>query len=139
MPERSLIDSADEIKTALGEQNYIASDKITTIVYLSQRLGKPLLTEGPAGVGKTELAKVLASASRRELIRLQCYEGLDISSAVYEWNYPAQMLEIRLSEASGNANRQAVESNIFSEKYLIRRPVLQAISAEAGKPCDGCP
>ena len=94
---------------------------------------RPLFLEGEAGVGKTEIAKVLAKALDRPLIRLQCYEGLDISSAVYEWNYPAQMLEIRLSEASGNANRQTVESNIFSEKYLIRRPVLQAISAEAGK------
>jgi MoxR-like ATPase len=94
---------------------------------------RPLFLEGEAGVGKTEIAKVLAKALDRPLIRLQCYEGLDIASAVYEWNYPAQMLEIRLAEASGIRDRDRIESDIFSERYLIRRPVLQALSSTQGK------
>jgi len=94
---------------------------------------RPLFLEGEAGVGKTEIAKVLSKALDRPLIRLQCYEGLDISSAVYEWNYPAQMLEIRMAEASGIKDRDRLESGIFSEKYLIRRPVMQALSGEPGK------
>jgi MoxR-like ATPase len=94
---------------------------------------RPLFLEGEAGVGKTEIAKVLSKALDRPLIRLQCYEGLDVSSAVYEWNYPAQMLEIRLAEASGLTDRSRIESDIFSERYLIRRPVLQALSSVGGK------
>lgn len=125
--------SIAETMEMLEAGDYLAGTALSTVLFLSLRMKRPLFLEGEAGVGKTEIAKVLAKALDRPLIRLQCYEGLDISSAVYEWNYPAQMLEIRLSEASGNANREAVESNIFSEKYLIRRPVLQAISAEAGK------
>lgn len=125
--------SIAETMEMLESGDYLAGTALSTVLFLSLKMKRPLFLEGEAGVGKTEIAKVLAKALDRPLIRLQCYEGLDISSAVYEWNYPAQMLEIRLSEASGNANRQTVESNIFSEKYLIRRPVLQAISAEAGK------
>jgi MoxR-like ATPase len=96
-------------------------------------MGRPLFLEGEAGVGKTEVAKVLAKALDRPLIRLQCYEGLDVASAVYEWNYPAQMLEIRMAEASGVSDRSRLESDIFSERYLIRRPVLQAIQGEPGR------
>lgn len=125
--------SIAETMEMLESGDYLAGTALSTVLFLSLRMKRPLFLEGEAGVGKTEIAKVLAKALDRPLIRLQCYEGLDISSAVYEWNYPAQMLEIRLSEASGTADRQTIESNIFSEKYLIRRPVLQAISAEAGK------
>jgi len=125
--------SIAETMEMLESGDYLAGTALSTVLFLSLRMKRPLFLEGEAGVGKTEIAKVLAKALDRPLIRLQCYEGLDISSAVYEWNYPAQMLEIRLSEASGTADRQKIESNIFSEKYLIRRPVLQAISAEAGK------
>ncbi len=125
--------SIAETMEMLQSGDYLAGTALSTVLFLSLRMKRPLFLEGEAGVGKTEIAKVLAKALGRPLIRLQCYEGLDISSAVYEWNYPAQMLEIRLSEASGTADRQKIESNIFSEKYLIRRPVLQAISAEAGK------
>jgi MoxR-like ATPase len=125
--------SIAETMELLESGDYLAGTALSTVLFLSLRMKRPLFLEGEAGVGKTEIAKVLAKALSRPLIRLQCYEGLDVSSAVYEWNYPAQMLEIRLSEAAGTADRQTVESNIFSEKYLIRRPVLQAISAEAGK------
>ncbi|MBP1856963.1 AAA family ATPase [Rhizobium herbae] len=125
--------SIAETMEMLESGDYLAGTALSTVLFLSLRMKRPLFLEGEAGVGKTEIAKVLAKALDRPLIRLQCYEGLDISSAVYEWNYPAQMLEIRLSEASGTADRQKIEGNIFSEKYLIRRPVLQAISAEAGK------
>lgn len=125
--------SIAETMEMLQSGDYLAGTALSTVLFLSLRMKRPLFLEGEAGVGKTEIAKVLAKALGRPLIRLQCYEGLDISSAVYEWNYPAQMLEIRLSEAAGTADRQKIESNIFSEKYLIRRPVLQAISAAAGK------
>ncbi|OBZ92421.1 ATPase [Pararhizobium polonicum] len=125
--------SIAETMEMLESGDYLAGTALSTVLFLSLTMKRPLFLEGEAGVGKTEIAKVLAKALDRPLIRLQCYEGLDISSAVYEWNYPAQMLEIRLSEASGTADRGKIESNIFSEKYLIRRPVLQAISAEAGK------
>jgi MoxR-like ATPase len=125
----SIAETAQMLETG----DYLAGTALSTVLFLALRMKRPLFLEGEAGVGKTEIAKVLARALDRPLIRLQCYEGLDISSAVYEWNYPAQMLEIRLSEASGIADRQKIEGNIFSEKYLIRRPVLQAISAEAGK------
>ncbi|WP_234186187.1 MoxR family ATPase [Shinella sp. NM-101] len=113
----------------LSAGNYLAGRSLATVLFLSLRMKRPLFLEGEAGVGKTEIAKVLASALDRPLIRLQCYEGLDISSAVYEWNYPAQMLEIRLAEASGTTDRGRIEADIFSERYLIRRPVLQALSA----------
>jgi len=102
------------------------------VVFLALKLKRPLFLEGDAGVGKTEIAKVLARALGRDLIRLQCYEGLDVSSAVYEWNYPAQMLDIRLAEAEGVTDRGRLESELFSEKHLIRRPVLRALSASAG-------
>lgn len=125
--------SIDETVEMLSAGNYLAGRSLATVLFLSLRMKRPLFLEGEAGVGKTEIAKVLASALDRPLIRLQCYEGLDISSAVYEWNYPAQMLEIRLAEASGTTDRGRIEADIFSERYLIRRPVLQALSAPDGR------
>lgn len=124
--------SIDETRAMLEAQDYLAGTALATVLFLALRMKRPLFLEGEAGVGKTEIAKVLARALDRPLIRLQCYEGLDVASAVYEWNYPAQMLEIRLSEAAGTVDRQRVESDIFSERFLIRRPVLQAISTTAG-------
>ncbi|MBX9457933.1 MAG: MoxR family ATPase [Rhizobium sp.] len=125
--------SIDETIALLATQNYLAGKTLATVVFLSLKMRRPLFLEGDAGVGKTEIAKALASALDRPLIRLQCYEGLDIASAVYEWNYPAQMLDIRLAEASGVSDRAHVEAGIFSEKHLIRRPVLQALSSPGGK------
>jgi len=125
--------SIDETLALLSSQDYVASKALATVLFLSLRMQRPLFLEGEAGVGKTEIAKVLAKALDRPLIRLQCYEGLDVSSAVYEWNYPAQMLEIRLAEATGEDDRSAIERNIFSEKHLIRRPVLQALEGTGGR------
>ncbi|APG84542.1 AAA ATPase [Sinorhizobium americanum CCGM7] len=125
--------SIDETMALLESENYLAGPTLATVLFLALRMKRPLFLEGEAGVGKTEIAKVLSRSLDRPLIRLQCYEGLDVASAVYEWNYPAQMLEIRLSEAAGMVDRQRVESDIFSERFLIRRPVLQAISANAGR------
>ena len=133
MTSRPLPQTIDETAQLLESRDYLASRSLSTVLFLALKLGRPLFLEGDAGVGKTEIAKVLASALDRPLIRLQCYEGLDVSSAVYEWNYPAQMLEIRLSEATGTKDRGQMESDIFSDKYLIRRPVLQAISGAPGR------
>jgi MoxR-like ATPase len=136
MPEQfhpSLPSSIDQTISMLGDQDYLAGRALATVIFLALKMKRPLFLEGEAGVGKTEIAKVLAKALDRPLIRLQCYEGLDIASAVYEWNYPAQMLEIRLAEASGLTDRDRIESDIFSERYLIRRPVLQALSSTQGK------
>lgn len=124
--------SIDETLEMLKSADYVGDRALATVLFLSLRMGRPLFLEGEAGVGKTEIAKVLASALGRRLIRLQCYEGLDVSSAVYEWNYAAQMIEIRMEEAAGDVKRDAMERNVFSEKYLIRRPVLDALSGEAG-------
>ncbi|OCJ04223.1 ATPase [Rhizobium sp. AC44/96] len=132
-PHRPLPSSIDETISMLGDHDYLAGRSLATVIFLALKMKRPLFLEGEAGVGKTEIAKVLAKALDRPLIRLQCYEGLDVSSAVYEWNYPAQMLEIRLAEASGLTDRDRIESDIFSEHYLIRRPVLQALSSEPGK------
>lgn len=125
--------SIDETVEMLASGNYLAGRALATVLFLSLRMKRPLFLEGEAGVGKTEIAKVLSVALDRPLIRLQCYEGLDISSAVYEWNYPAQMLEIRLAEAAGTTDRSRIEADIFSERYLIRRPVLQALSSPDGR------
>ena len=124
--------SIDETLEMLAAGNYLAGRSLATVLFLSLKMKRPLFLEGEAGVGKTEIAKVLAKSLDRPLIRLQCYEGLDIASAVYEWNYPAQMLEIRLAEAAGTTDRDRIESDIFSDRYLIRRPVLQAL-AETGR------
>ncbi|WP_421849349.1 AAA family ATPase [Oricola sp.] len=127
-------DSIDETLILLNGKDYVADRPLATVLYLSLRMGRPLFLEGEAGVGKTEIAKVLASAMDRPLIRLQCYEGLDVSSAVYEWNYAAQMIDIRIAEASGETSRDDLHRDIFSDEYLIRRPVLEALSGEPGKP-----
>jgi MoxR-like ATPase len=122
----------DETLALLTDADYVADRALATVLFLSLRMRRPLFLEGEAGVGKTEIAKVLASALGRRLIRLQCYEGLDVSSAVYEWNYAAQMIEIRMEEAAGAVDRTAMERNVFSEKYLIRRPVLEALTGTSG-------
>tara|TARA_B100000686_G_C16687343_1_gene915585 strand:+ start:336 stop:1250 length:915 start_codon:yes stop_codon:yes gene_type:complete len=116
----------DETIKILASENYIATRALATSLFLSLKLRRPIFLEGEAGVGKTELAKVLAKAFGKKLIRLQCYEGLDINAAVYEWNYSAQMIEIRLSEAN-NEDKDKIAQNIFSEKFLIKRPLLQSI------------
>ncbi|PBC08863.1 MoxR family ATPase [Mesorhizobium sp. M2D.F.Ca.ET.185.01.1.1] len=124
--------SIDETLELLTGADYVADRSLATVLFLSLRMKRPLFLEGEAGVGKTEIAKVLADALGRRLIRLQCYEGLDVSSAVYEWNYAAQMIEIRMEEAAGKVVRSDMERNVFSEKYLIRRPVLDALTGKAG-------
>lgn len=136
-------ESTGRVKASLGEQKYIASDEISTIVYLAQKLGKPLLTEGPAGVGKTELAKAIAGATKRELIRLQCYEGLDESKALYEWEYSkqllyTQLLRDKLNDTLGKADSLAEaadqlaneEDVFFSSRFLLQRPLLRAIQCD---------
>jgi MoxR-like ATPase len=124
--------SIDETLDMLTGADYVADRALATVLFLSLRMKRPLFLEGEAGVGKTEIAKVLAKALGRRLIRLQCYEGLDVSSAVYEWNYAAQMIEIRMEEAAGKVDRSDMERNVFSEKYLIRRPVLDALTGKEG-------
>ena len=124
--------SIDETLGLLTDADYVADRSLATVLFLSLRMKRPLFLEGEAGVGKTEIAKVLADSLGRRLIRLQCYEGLDVSSAVYEWNYAAQMIEIRMEEAGGSIDRSAMEKNVFSERYLIRRPVLDALTGEVG-------
>lgn len=129
---RPIPGSIDETLAMLAGADYVADRALATVLFLSLRMNRPLFLEGEAGVGKTEIAKVLASALGRRLIRLQCYEGLDVSSAVYEWNYAAQMIEIRMEEATGTVDRSDMEKNVFSEKYLIRRPVLEALTGRQG-------
>jgi len=125
--------SVDETLALLGRGRYVADRSLATAVYLSLSLGRPLFLEGEAGVGKTEIAKVLAETLGRRLIRLQCYEGLDVASAVYEWNYPRQMIEIRLAEG-GAESKDTVEEEIFSDRFLIKRPLLQAIEGDIAGP-----
>ena len=126
--------SIDETEVLLAGASYVADRSLATVLYLSLAMGRPLFLEGEAGVGKTEIAKVLATALGRRLIRLQCYEGLDVASAVYEWNYPAQMIAIRLAEAGGAVADVSLAEDIFSEKYLIRRPLLEALDANVDGP-----
>jgi MoxR-like ATPase len=127
--------SIDATATLLADADYVADRSLATAVFLALRMGRPLFLEGEAGVGKTEIAKVLAATLGRKLVRLQCYEGLDIASAVYEWNYPRQMIEIRLAEAEGVKSREGIAEDIFSEKFLNRRPILQAIEGDiSGAP-----
>lgn len=127
--------SVDSVVDMLAGGNYVADRSLSTALFLALRLGRPLFLEGEAGVGKTEIGKVLSSSLGRRLIRLQCYEGLDVTSAVYEWNYSMQMIDIRIAEASGQGNRESIEGDIFSEKFLIKRPLLQALEADdTGEP-----
>lgn len=129
-----LPDSVDATLALLGNGAYVADRSLATALYLALKLGRPLFLEGEAGVGKTEIARVLAATLERPLIRLQCYEGLDVSAAVYEWNYARQMVEIRLSEAMGDRDRDTLESDIFADRFLIRRPLLQALEQSPDGP-----
>ena len=122
------IDATMELLTSAG---YVGDRALATVLYLALKLKRPLFLEGEAGVGKTEIAKVLSQVLGRRLVRLQCYEGLDVSNAVYEWNYPAQMVEIRMAEATGTVDRGALSRDIFSDRFLVKRPVLQALESDA--------
>src|SRR4029434_5516122 len=131
---RSLPVSIDATLDLLAAADYLADRSLATVLFLALKMGRPLFLEGEAGVGKTEIAKVLASTLGRHLIRLQCYEGLDVSAAVYEWNYGAQMIAIRLAEAEGEADRTRIEHDVFSERFLIKRPLLQALEPDTAGP-----
>ncbi len=127
--------SIDATLALLTGADYVGDRSLATVLFLALKMGRPLFLEGEAGVGKTEIAKVLARTLGRRLIRLQCYEGLDVASAVYEWNYAAQMMAIRLAEASGATDRDKLENDVFAERYLIKRPLLQALEpAPEGAP-----
>jgi MoxR-like ATPase len=123
--------SIDATLALLSAGRYVADRSLATVVFLALKMGRPLLLEGEAGVGKTEIAKVLSATLGRPLIRLQCYEGLDVSSAVYEWNYAGQMMAIRLAEAAGETDRARLGADVFSERFLIKRPLLKALEADA--------
>ncbi len=126
--------SPDQTLELLRRGDYVADRSLATALYLALSLGRPLFLEGEAGVGKTEIAKVLARTLDRRLLRLQCYEGLDVASAVYEWDYPRQMIEIRLAEAAGDRDRDTLTEDIFSERFLIKRPLLQALRPHVDGP-----
>ena len=126
--------SIDDTLEMLAQADYVAERSLATAVFLSLKMGRPLFLEGEAGVGKTEIAKVLSQGLGRRLVRLQCYEGLDISSAVYEWNYSRQMIEIRLAEAEGVKSREGIAQDIFCDRFLIRRPLLQALDGGMDGP-----
>lgn len=126
--------SIEEVQQLLSDQVYVADRALAVPIFLALKLGRPLFLEGEAGVGKTEIAKALASGLNTELIRLQCYEGLDVNHAVYEWNHTRQVLEIRLMEAAGNVDREAASADLFSEAYLIKRPLLQAVDDSWDRP-----
>src|SRR5579862_4537579 len=134
MADKTLPTSIDSTLDLLAKADYIADRSLGTVLYLALKMGRPLFVEGEAGVGKTEIAKVLSSALGRRLIRLQCYEGLDVAAAVYEWNYGAQMIAIRLGEAEGTADRERLEHDVFSERFLIKRPLLQALEPDPAGP-----
>ena len=134
MPTLPLPTSIDALQALLQKEQYVADRGLATSVYLALTLGRPLLLEGEAGVGKTEIAKVLASALGTELIRLQCYEGLDVTHAVYEWNYARQLLEIRMREAGGASDRETLAADLFGPEFLIKRPLLRALEAPGDRP-----
>ncbi len=127
---RSLPASIDATLDLLAAADYLADRSLATVLFLALKMGRPLFLEGEAGVGKTEIAKVLSSTLGRRLIRLQCYEGLDVAAAVYEWNYAAQMIAIRVAEAEGAHDRERLEHDVFSERFLIKRPLLQALEPD---------
>jgi MoxR-like ATPase len=127
--------SIDDTLTLLASADYVADRSLATVLFLALKMGRPLFLEGEAGVGKTEIAKVLSGALERRLIRLQCYEGLDVAAAVYEWNYAAQMIAIRLAELEDGVDRERLTHDVFSERFLIKRPLLQALEPDtAGAP-----
>jgi MoxR-like ATPase len=126
--------SADEVLALLAAGDYVADRSLATALFLALRLGRPLFLEGEAGVGKTEVAKVLSRSLGRRLLRLQCYEGLDLASAAYEWDYPRQMMEIRLAEAAHDVDRARMEHDLFSARFLVKRPLLQALEPDPAGP-----
>ena len=128
----ALPSSIDATLDLLGQGNYVADRSLATVLFLALKMGRPLFLEGEAGVGKTEIAKVLSETLGRRLVRLQCYEGLDVASAVYEWNYARQMIEIRMAEATGTVDRARLAEDVFRQEFLIKRPLLQALEGEAG-------
>ncbi|WP_186386363.1 MoxR family ATPase [Stappia sp. TSB10P1A] len=134
MTAQPLPDTIDATRALLDGQGYVADRSLATVLLLALKLKRPLFLEGEAGVGKTEIAKVLSQALGRELIRLQCYEGLDVSTAVYEWNYAAQMVEIRVSEAAGDTDHDELSRSVFAERFLIKRPVLKALEPSLAGP-----
>ena len=129
-----LPNNIDDTLALVSQKDYVADRSLATTLFLALKMGRPLFLEGEAGVGKTEIAKVLSAALGRRLVRLQCYEGLDIASAVYEWNYSRQMIEIRLTEAAGAVDKQGLSSDVFSSDFLIERPLLQALRGEEDGP-----
>ncbi|HWP25745.1 MAG TPA: MoxR family ATPase, partial [Xanthobacteraceae bacterium] len=130
----ALPQSIDATLELLAKANYLADRSLATVLFLALRMGRPIFLEGEAGVGKTEIGKVLAATLGRRLIRLQCYEGLDVASAVYEWNYAAQMIAIRIAEAEGEGDRERLTHDVFSERFLIKRPLLQALEPDPAGP-----
>src|ERR1700742_1913273 len=135
MTAKSLPASIDATVDLLARADYLADRSLGTVLYLALKMGRPIFLEGEAGVGKTEIAKVLAATLQRRMIRLQCYEGLDVAAAVYEWNYAQQMIAIRLAEAGGNVDSDRLSHDVFSERFLIKRPLLQALEPDtAGAP-----
>ena len=135
MTDKSVPASIDATLDLLAKGDYVGDRSLATVLFLALKMGRPLFLEGEAGVGKTEIAKVLSTTLGRRLIRLQCYEGLDVAAAVYEWNYAGQMIAIRLAEAEGAVDRKRVEHDVFSEQFLIKRPLLQALEPDtAGAP-----
>ena len=131
---KSIPKSIDDTLKLLAAANYLADRSLATVLFLALRMGRPLFLEGEAGVGKTEIAKVLAETLGRRLIRLQCYEGLDVAASVYEWNYAAQMIAIRAAEAEGEHDRERIENDVFAERFLIKRPLLEAIQTDGAGP-----
>ena len=130
----ALPNNIDDTLALLSRENYVADRSLATTLFLALKMGRPLFLEGEAGVGKTEIAKVISAALGCRLVRLQCYEGLDIASAVYEWNYSRQMIEIRLTEAAGDVDKQDLSSDLFSSDFLIERPLLQALRGDENGP-----
>jgi MoxR-like ATPase len=127
-------ESITMVQEAMHRQDYVSDRSLATVIFLAMKLQKPILLEGEAGVGKTEVAKVLAAILGAKLIRLQCYEGLDVNTALYEWNFPRQMLHIRVAEATARASTEQIEQEIYSTPYLIKRPLLEAIQSEVDQP-----
>jgi MoxR-like ATPase len=131
---RAVPNSIDDTLELLSSADYLADRSLATVLFLALRMGRPIFLEGEAGVGKTEIAKVLAGTLGRRMIRLQCYEGLDVANSVYEWNYAAQMIAIRAAEAEGEHDRERIEHDVFSERFLIKRPLLQALEPDPAGP-----